>query len=270
MPLQSCTVRPPITYSLSDIGKEEHMRTFKGRNTKFYAIGQLRRNDFAFVRRSNGQWQYSMVVETYAVDSEERYIKFLIDTSGLTKTVPSYKWSEFIRLLSNTRAIERPAMRRVTWTDSLEESRPLDGDEKSICKSSAAPRSSSLPTANEINIKKPKRRVTVNGERPIMRRASTEDNPLRSPLASRCSSPSTATDEGSMKEPKRQVSTNGERHIMRKVSWLEDAPVSRPTEDDVTSKKLKRRVSVDCCYERSFLTALASIDRKRSVACKSA
>jgi hypothetical protein len=60
--------------------------------------------DFAFVNRSNGEWQLSVVVETSTTDVlEDMYIKFLLDDKGHTKTIPSHQWTKLIRLCS-TRA----------------------------------------------------------------------------------------------------------------------------------------------------------------------
>ena len=150
------------TYMLGDAGKIEDMRTFKGQNTNLYAIVQLTRNDFAFVRRSNGQWQYSKVLETSAQGCKDRFIKFQVD-QGRTKTIQAHKWLEFIRLLKHT---ERPINTKRSTV--------------SLNSSFTASCSSSLQTVDDVSVVKLKGRVTVDGTVRPSRRVtwdeSLEDN----------------------------------------------------------------------------------------------
>ena len=70
-------------------------RTFKELN----AIARLEPNDFAFVKRSTGEWQLAVVMEvsdTYVY--RDKYIKFLLDGGGHTKRIPAQRWTDMIRL----------------------------------------------------------------------------------------------------------------------------------------------------------------------------
>ena len=63
------------------------------------AIARLEPNDFAFVKRSTGTWQLAIVMEisdTYVYS--DKYIKFLLDGRGHTKTIPAQQWVDMIRL----------------------------------------------------------------------------------------------------------------------------------------------------------------------------
>jgi len=56
------------------------------------AIGQLRHLDAAFVRRSDGQWTYSLVA-----DGDSTQIRFVVNARGSTKSFPQSLWESCIR-----------------------------------------------------------------------------------------------------------------------------------------------------------------------------
>ena len=63
------------------------------------AIAHLEPNDFAFVKRSTGTWQLAIVMETSdTYVYSDKYIKFLLDGRGHTKTIPAQQWVDMIRL----------------------------------------------------------------------------------------------------------------------------------------------------------------------------
>lgn len=111
-----------FSYNLGDLGKEEHIRTFKQLDAKLLAIGQLAENDFAFVQQSKGIWQYSMVIEAPAEVGfgKDRRVKFQVDSKGQTKTIPFCQWAEFIELVKSQPVQTKHAPRRAS-SDSLEE-----------------------------------------------------------------------------------------------------------------------------------------------------
>jgi hypothetical protein len=68
---------------------------------KIFAIEQLTVNDVAFVQRSNGEWQYSVVVEAASDTNycEEQCNTLSVNSRGCTKTIPKRRWVQFIRLV---------------------------------------------------------------------------------------------------------------------------------------------------------------------------
>lgn len=106
-------------YQLGDLGKEEHMRSFKHQDAKILAIGQLKENDYAFLQRSKGEWIYAMVIEA---PNEDRRIKFRLDSRGQTKSIPECQWAKYIRLLKHDTSYKpRHSAHRLSWEGSLEE-----------------------------------------------------------------------------------------------------------------------------------------------------
>lgn len=73
------------------------------------AIGYLSPNDIAYIKRSNGEWQPAVVIETSVGEDAERRIKFLLDNKGRTKTISAPMWTHLIRLNS-------PIERRIKTT----------------------------------------------------------------------------------------------------------------------------------------------------------
>lgn len=89
-----------LIYSLGDAGDEQHMRKFARVDEKLLAIGQLVDKNFAFVKRSNGAWQYSIVMEVGDPNTgSEPHIKFLLNLAGHTKQIPMKKWISHIQLV---------------------------------------------------------------------------------------------------------------------------------------------------------------------------
>lgn len=62
----------------------------QGRTTD--AVVSLRKHDFAWVKRSDGSYTYSIIA-----DKTEDHIVFLIDSKGSTKKVSRKHWSELVR-----------------------------------------------------------------------------------------------------------------------------------------------------------------------------
>ena len=60
-------------------------------------IAQLAPYDGAYIKRSDGGWQYAIVMET-SNDPEKMFIKFLLDDVGHTKVIPATKWAALVRL----------------------------------------------------------------------------------------------------------------------------------------------------------------------------
>ena len=58
---------------------------------------QLAPYDGAYIKRSDGGWQYAIVMET-SNDPEKMFIKFLLDDVGHTKVIPATKWAALVRL----------------------------------------------------------------------------------------------------------------------------------------------------------------------------
>jgi hypothetical protein len=79
------------------VNKQDNRKTFK---KQLDAIAELAPNDSAFVKRSNGEWQLAVVIETSTSNvHNDKYIKFLFDIHGHTKVIPSNKWMKLIRLV---------------------------------------------------------------------------------------------------------------------------------------------------------------------------
>ena len=82
--------------TVKDTNKQQLLRTFKSLDE----IAQLTPNDFAFVKRTSGEWQLAVVVEVSKTHVyKDKYIKFLFDMHGHVKTIPAHQWTKFIRLV---------------------------------------------------------------------------------------------------------------------------------------------------------------------------
>jgi len=73
----------------------------------------LKIHDFAFIRRSNGEWCYSIVAKKnkppdagksgrYVVESEDESILFVTDARGSTKCIKRKHWGKMIRLVKHS------------------------------------------------------------------------------------------------------------------------------------------------------------------------
>jgi hypothetical protein len=80
----------------SDDDKHHLLKTFNALNE----IAQLAPKDFAFVKRTSGEWQPAVVVAVSPTHAyEKKWIKFLLDIDGHTKTIPACKWTKLICLV---------------------------------------------------------------------------------------------------------------------------------------------------------------------------
>lgn len=80
----------------SDDDKHHLLKTFNALNE----ISLLAPKDFAFVKRTSGEWQPAVVVAVSPTHAyEKKWIKFLLDIDGHTKTIPACKWTKLIRLV---------------------------------------------------------------------------------------------------------------------------------------------------------------------------
>jgi hypothetical protein len=90
---------------------------------KIFAIEQLTVNDVAFVQRSNGEWQYSVVVEAASDTNycEEQCNTLSVNSRGCTKTIPkrrcgfnSFDWSGTMMVRNSAKVMESNGLR--LWT----------------------------------------------------------------------------------------------------------------------------------------------------------
>eukprot|EP00986_Skeletonema_menzelii_P010900 scaffold5455_cov145-Skeletonema_menzelii.AAC.6 len=87
---QSNQIHPDYDLGMSarsrhDMKEEDADKALKG-------ISRLKKFDFAFVRRSNEQWTYSIIC-----DRTDDTITFVVDEVGRRKTIPSFGWLKNIR-----------------------------------------------------------------------------------------------------------------------------------------------------------------------------
>jgi hypothetical protein len=87
-------------YEIGDKGSDEDMIITPKRETAA-AVAQIRVNDAAFVRRSDGSWTYA-IVKDQVDDGRNRSIRFKVNTRGSTKSFPPSQWGTYIRCV-NTR-----------------------------------------------------------------------------------------------------------------------------------------------------------------------
>jgi hypothetical protein len=94
--MSKSNAQQPKTYSLGDFGNAEDMTELNVTEAKLLSVG-----DFAFVRRSDGRYSYSVIVEApKASTGKEPFIKFRLDQKGFTKTIPMTFWAANIKLRS--------------------------------------------------------------------------------------------------------------------------------------------------------------------------
>ena len=86
-------------YEIGDKGSDEDMIIASKRETAA-AVAQLRVNDAAFVRRSDGSWTYA-VMKDQVDDGRNRSIRFKVNTRGSTKSFPPSQWGTYIRCINS-------------------------------------------------------------------------------------------------------------------------------------------------------------------------
>ena len=87
-------------YSLGErIRSESHMFIEQSPDLAHEAVNALRKNDYAFVKRSDGAFSYAKVVDRYTKGNHEVLV-FMVNSSKSTKRFPSKLWSKFIRCVA--------------------------------------------------------------------------------------------------------------------------------------------------------------------------
>lgn len=120
--MSKSNAQEPKTYSLGDFGNAEDMTELNVTEAKLLSVG-----DFAFVRRSDGRYSYSVIVEApKASTGKEPFIKFRLDQKGFTKTIPMTFWAANIKLLKTPEHIKARSSRRVSWSDSIRQIKSKD------------------------------------------------------------------------------------------------------------------------------------------------
>jgi hypothetical protein len=97
------------SYEIGDKGSDEDMIITSKRETAA-AVAQIRVNDAAFVRRSDGSWTYA-VVKDRVDDGRHESIRFKVNTRGSTKSFPPSQWGTYIRCVNTNRRSDAPAKR---------------------------------------------------------------------------------------------------------------------------------------------------------------
>lgn len=93
-------------YSLGDSARcFSHLIFHSPMHQATRAAASLKKHDFAFVRRSDGSYVYSIVAYRQAprVPGEEEFMIFVIDGAGSTKVVERRYWGTFVRLVAAER-----------------------------------------------------------------------------------------------------------------------------------------------------------------------
>jgi len=84
-------------YSCGDKGRREDMIIASKKDTAA-AVALLRKNDAAWVRRSDGRWTYAIVKDrTYDESGEVETIRFKVNPRGSTKAFPKSQWGTYVR-----------------------------------------------------------------------------------------------------------------------------------------------------------------------------
>lgn len=81
-------------YCIGDRGKEEDMIVDSKKATAA-AVAEIRANDGAFVRRSDGNWTYAIAKDRTHGDNPT--IRFKVNVRGSTKAFPTSQWGTYVR-----------------------------------------------------------------------------------------------------------------------------------------------------------------------------
>jgi len=97
-------------YSIGDKGSDVDM-IIEGKKATAAAVGEIRPNDGAFVRRSDGSWTYAIVKSRSHGDNPT--IKFKVNARGSTKAFPTSQWGTYVRRIKlRAPAAPTPPMNR--------------------------------------------------------------------------------------------------------------------------------------------------------------
>lgn len=92
------------SYSVGDVGKARDM-IIDSKKATVIAVSQIRSNDAAFVRRSDGTWTYAIVKDR--TEGEKATIRFKVNARGSTKAFPVTQWGAYVRRIK--RRVDAPA-----------------------------------------------------------------------------------------------------------------------------------------------------------------
>ena len=73
------------------------------------AVDALQNFDFAFVRRSNGEWSFCQLVERKNNDEGEDIMTFCVNELGHRKSLRPIRWSNMVRACSDGVMVRRGA-----------------------------------------------------------------------------------------------------------------------------------------------------------------
>jgi len=93
-------------YSIGDKGRSEDMIITSKKETAA-SMAQIRRNDAAWVRRSDGGWTYAIVKDRTYEENDGGTIRFKVNVRGSTKAFPTSQWGTYVRRIR--RRVDAPA-----------------------------------------------------------------------------------------------------------------------------------------------------------------
>eukprot|EP00956_Cyclotella_meneghiniana_P001416 scaffold1555_cov66-Cyclotella_meneghiniana.AAC.3 len=98
--IQHCSQRKDYTLG-ETLRSSSHMIIETRPQDTFESVCQLKNYDFAFVRRSNGSWTYSILARRSQDSREdEESMMFVLNQEGQTKVLEKEKWGRHIRRLA--------------------------------------------------------------------------------------------------------------------------------------------------------------------------
>ena len=107
-----------VDYNLGDtVRSPSDMLVEPSPHRALQAVDSLRRNDFAFVQRTDGSYSYAILADRFAVPVKKHHVNvkneeaatgmeteecmtFVMEASGATKMIRKKNWGKFIRLVS--------------------------------------------------------------------------------------------------------------------------------------------------------------------------
>lgn len=106
-------------YTLGDVVRSRSdMVSECDEETSLKSVSSLHVHDFAFIKRSDGDWTYAVLAlrsfETVRGDLKE-CMTFVVDDYGATKTIDKFQWSNYIRLVCCKKQkvhVTKPAMKK--------------------------------------------------------------------------------------------------------------------------------------------------------------
>jgi len=114
-------------YSLGQAAKEIDMIKEATPEAAKLATSLLRQFDMAFIKRSNGTWCYSMLIERVQPenDYDEWALRFVVDESGGTKTIKSYdNFGRYVRLVKEPIEVNIPRLKKLNVEETMDVLKP--------------------------------------------------------------------------------------------------------------------------------------------------